>query len=445
MRGYSLRRRLLALLLAVSSAAWLVSGTIGFLTAEHEADELLDAHLAQAAALLIAQAAQDLDEIDTEHAPVLHRRARKVAVQVWERGTRLRLHSPNAPDAPLSEVPEGFSDARHAGVPWRVFGVWDPKHETLVQVGELKEARAEIRNALGRSLLLPLLAGLPLLALAVWLSVASGLRPLGRLQDELARRDPSRLAPLGIANAPQEIVPLVAELNRLFARIGELVERERRFTADAAHELRTPLASIVAQAQVARAATQDAQRNAALDDLVQGAARATRLVAQLLTLARLDVLPQQPAARSDLRELVRGVIADHAPAILAKDLDVALEDAPGVQLEGHQELLAILARNLIDNALRFTPRGGHVTAAVTRGGNRASVRVANSGDPLAADVLARLGERFYRGSDPGEPGSGLGLSIVVRIAELHRGTVRFSPGVSGGGLTVDVELPVAER
>ena len=308
---------------------------------------------------------------------------------------------------------------------------------------DARHARGEIVEALGESLLWPLAAALPALALAIWLGVGAGLRPLGELRRELARRGPADLARLDAAHAPVEIEPLVAELNRLFGRIDEALERERRLTADAAHELRTPLAVLSTQAQVARRATSDAARNEALDAIVAGSERAARLIEQMLTLARLESGQGKGAMqRADLRALARAALAEAAPFALGKRIDVALEDGAPVEVAGYPGLLEILLRNLVDNAVRYTNAGGRVRVTVSGDSRVARLEVSDSGPGVAPQELARLGERFHRLAAPGETGSGLGLSIVLRIAELHRGRVRFAAGHGGIGLAVSVELPL---
>lgn len=441
-RPGSLQRRLLALLLGVTAATWIITSVIGYVNARHEAHEILDGHLAQTAALLIAQPAGELEEIDTEHAPALHRYSLKVAFQVWDHGTRLGLHSANAPDAPLSTVREGFSDTMHGGQAWRVFSAWDATRETLVQVAERQDARDEISGALARGLAASLLLVLPLLAAAVWVAVGHGLSPLRTLQAELARRGPENLDALPTGQVPAEVLPLVAGLNRLFVRIGELIEHERRFTADAAHELRTPLAILRVQAQVARTATVDGVRTEALDGLIAGAERASRLVDQLLTLARLESGPGAASATAcDLREIVRAEAAAIAPQAIARDIELELAEETAPRISGHPELLAILARNLVDNAVRYAQPGGTVGLRVhSEDGNDLRFEIANSGSTLAPDDLRRLGERFHRIPGNDAPGSGIGLSIVLRIAELHGGSVRFSQGPGGSGLCVQVML-----
>jgi signal transduction histidine kinase len=344
----SLRRRLLALILALTALAWLAVGIAAYVEVRHEARKLFDEHL-----------------------------------------------------------------SRH----------------------EAREAREEIAEALGKALVWPLATALPALALAIWLGVGSGLRPLRELRAQLARRSADDLAPLDDRRAPREIEPLVAELNRLFGRIGEALQRERRLTADAAHELRTPLAVLSTQAQVARGASTDAARNEALDALVAGAARAARLIEQMLTLARLEAgQPAEPAQRVALGELARQVIAEAAPRAVEKDIDISLEEAAPAQIQGHASLLAVLVRNLVDNAVRYTPPGGRVLVTL----QGANLTVADNGPGVPAAELGRLGERFHRLAPPGESGSGLGLSIVLRIAELHGARVVFGPGLEARGLAVSL-------
>ncbi len=442
MAAPSLRRRLLGVLLGITAFTWIAVSAVGYFEARHEAEELLDAHLAQSAGLLVAQAGEELDELDLEHAPAFQRYARRTAFQIWERGKRLLLHSASAPDVRLSEVEEGFSEAAHQGVAWRVFSTWDEERKVLVQVAERREYREDIVRSLGKALLWPMVAGLPLLGVALWFGIGRGLRPLHELREQLAQRSPDDLATLEGRTAPQEVQPLVAELNRLFERITQTLERERRLTSDAAHELRTPLAVLSTQAQLARSTSSEAVREQALDGLVAGAERAARLADQMLTLARIES-GQTGGTRAEveLREVARGVLAEAAPGALAKGIDLAFEDSGAVHVEGYAGLLAVLVRNLVDNAVRHTPPGGQVRVAVRSAGSLALLEVSDNGEGVPTEELPRLGERFHRFGSSSEPGSGLGLSIVKRIAELHGGAVRFSSGPGGAGLAVVVEFP----
>jgi two-component system sensor histidine kinase QseC len=440
---HSIKRRLLVVLLATILLAWIATLLLSYRDARHELDELLDAHLAQSASLLIAQVGHEVDDIDTEHAPPVHRYSRKVAFQIWEKGQRLLLHSASAPNVPLSPQHDGFSDNDIAGEHWRVFSVWDERRHFLVQVGERREARNELVLTIAKHLLQPLLITLPLLGLLIWFGVARGLRPLQALVGQVVARRPDNLAPLEAVAAPVEVGPLVEGLNQLFARVRVSLENERRFTADASHELRTPLAAIKTQAQVARAATAEAERRHALDNVLVGCDRAAHLVEQLLTLARLEpesASLKQPE-RCDLHALAVAAVAALAPAAVDKDIDLQLAEADAVHVPGETALLAILLRNLIDNAIRYSPRHSMVRVRVARSGDGAELTVIDQGPGIPAESRALVWERFYRVLGTGEAGSGLGLSIAKRIADLHGATIALSEGDAGRGLCVSVVFP----
>ena len=442
--GYSVKRRLLLGVLAVVASVWLATAAYSYIDARHEVNELLDAHLAQSASLIVAQVGHDLEELDLEHAPRTDRRARRVAFQIWERGI-LRLHSADAPSSRLSPREEGYSDVTIEGRSWRVFSTWDATRRFLVQIAERAEARREIAAGIATNLLLPLLFALPVLALFVWLSIGRAVLPLKRLGQEVEWRKAEDLRPLAPQAAPREVVPLVRSLNALFERVGRLIENERRFTADAAHELRTPLAALKTQAQVAKGAADDAARRHALDGVIEGCDRAARLVDQLLTLARLEPDAARPTGRCELAGLAREVIAELAPLALAKDVDIELRRAEPVSVEGHAQLLAVLLRNLVDNAVRYSAHASRVRLDVLARGEGATVSVTDEGPGVAADERARLGERFYRVLGSGQAGSGLGLSIARRIAEMHSAGLRFEGGDNGKGLRAVLEFPRRSR
>ncbi|MBX3603687.1 MAG: sensor histidine kinase N-terminal domain-containing protein [Piscinibacter sp.] len=442
LRG-SLQGRLLGLVVGSVVAVWLAAALLTWRDAQHELDELLDSHLAQAAALLVARQAHDLEEEEAFDAPSLHRYASRVAFQVWHEG-RLTLRSANAPLHPMGGHVRGFATLPLDGRPWRVFAAAGAERDVTVYVGEQLDSRAAILRGALRGLLGPLLLALPPLALLAGWAVRRGLRPLHRLGAEVALRDPQALQPIatGPALLPAELAPLVDALNRLFGRIATLLESERRFTADAAHELRTPIAAIRAQAQVALGADADAPtRTRALQATLQGCDRAAHLVDQLLTLARLEAAA--PAGRDpvDLAAVAREVLAALAPAALARDQQLALEASAPCPLPGHAALLAVLVRNLADNALRYSPDGARIDVAVERAGTGVRLRIEDSGPGLAEPDRRRLGERFFRVAGHAASGSGLGWSIVRRIAEAHGATVTTARSAARGGLAVEVVFP----
>jgi two-component system sensor histidine kinase QseC len=442
--------RLLAGVLGAVAAVWLAAAALSYRDARRQIDELLDAHLAQAAALLVAQASHELEEIETEHAPELHPYGHRVAFQVWEpreaRGDRLRVHSADAPNVRLSPQPEGFSDVEVEGRRWRVFSTWARKRRYLIQVGEEQAARDRLAAAIGANVLQPMVLALPLLGVLVWLGVRWGTRPLAALRAQVVQRDPDNLAPLEVVDPPAEVAPLADSLNRLLARVRASIDGERRFTADAAHELRTPVAAVRAHAEVARAASTDAERRAALENILAGCDRAAHAIDQLLTLARLD--PGQAGGRRepcDLRAAAKQALADVAPMAVAKGVEVELTAGPPVTVAGNPGLLAILVRNLADNAVRYSRPGGSARVDVVRDGAIARLVVTDRGPGIAPADRQALGQRFHRLAGSGEAGAGLGLSIVRRIAELHGAAVHFEDGAGGRGLSVVVDFPASSQ
>ena len=440
--NHSLRRRLLAVLLLTTVLVWTGTLLFSYRDTRHELNELLDAHLAQSTALLIAQLGHEPEEIDTEHTPPLHRYSRNVAFQVWKDGTRLMLHSVTAPNVLLSGRMAGFSDSVVAGHGWRVFSAWDARHRFLVQVGERQEARDELGTTIAEHMLRPLLVALPLLGLLIWFGVGVGLRSLRALGGQVRERRPENLAPLDAAAAPTEVQPLVDGLNRLFARVRASLESERRFTSDAAHELRTPLAAIRAQAQVARTAGAGAERERALDKVLEGCDRAAHMVEQLLTLARLEPETRRAREPHDLRALAAAAVAELAPGAVAKDIDVQLVEGDTLSVACEPALVAILMRNLIDNAIRYSPRHSTVKVAVIAAAGGAEFSVVDQGPGIPATERGLVWERFYRVLGSEATGSGLGLSIVKRIADLHGATTAFEQGAAGQGLRVTATFPV---
>ncbi len=446
-RRRSLQARLLALVLAVVAAVWAVGAWTTWRDIRHELDELLDAHLAQAAALLIARQRGEFDADERVDAPLLHRYAPRVTFQVFHEG-RLALRSANAPATPLlplnpdhERARSGFSTVVLDGTSWRVFAARGAEHDLQVFVAEQLGVRADITRAALRGALWPALLVLPALALALAWAVHRGLAPLRRLRHAIEARQPGALDPVETGDAPTEMVPMIAALNALFGRIDALMAAERRFTADAAHELRTPIAAIRAQAQVALREADAAARRGALERTLAGCDRASRLVDQLLTLARLDAAAVEPGARADLAALMRQVLADLVPAALAKGQEIELDAPDHASVAGDETLLAVLARNLVDNAIRYSPPGARIAVRV----DGSLLTVEDSGPGLPEADRQRLGERFFRLPGSGEDGSGLGWSIVQRIAAVHALAIEVGPSAALGGLAVRVAWPPSGR
>jgi two-component system sensor histidine kinase QseC len=440
----SLQGRLTAIVLAVVACVWLATTALTWVDARHELDELLDSHLAQAAALLVVQHAGEMEGEYRPDAPVLHRYASKVAFQVFHDG-RLALRSANAPDQPMLRQGEsfhsGYANVSIHDVQWRVFAAYGAERDIQVYVGEQAGSRAAILRAVLRGTLWPMVVAVPLLALAVWWAVYRGTAPLRRLGRTLAERQPDALQPLPLTGLTSEMEPLIEALNKLLGRISGLLESERRFTADAAHELRTPIAAIRVQAQVALAETDDALRRHALSGTLEGCDRAARLVDQLLTLSRLEADRMPPMATLDLHALIQRVVAELVPKALAKGQVLEVEESQACRIAGNETLLAVLVRNLVDNALRYSPQAARVRIGLLQKNERFVLSVEDSGPGLPESDRRRLGERFFRVPGNGESGSGLGWSIVKRIAAVHGFELQIEASVDLGGLAVRVMGP----
>ena len=444
----SLQRRLLSTVLALVAAAWGLAAAMTWYDARHEVSELLDAHLVQTAALLLMQPLDELEDEDLNLAPDLHKYQQRVVFQVWHKG-KLLAHSANAPREPLTErKTRGFADSQADGESWHVFVTPSHDADLLLQVGELQSTRNDVVMVSLYSMVWPTVLVLPLLVLGIWWTVHGSVRPLRQLGQDVAARQPQSLEPLPTAGVPPEVLPLVAALNGLFTRTSELLAAEQQFTANAAHELRTPIAGIRMQAQVAQGATQEAERAQALAATVQGCDRATRLVEQLLQLARLDAESATSAiAPCHLTEVARHVVSDLQGHAEQRQQTVLLDAAVPVLAPLAEPLAAVLLRNLLDNALRYSPDGAQVQIRITPANPQEPMQlcVEDSGPGMTEAEMARLGERFFRVLGTGQSGSGLGWSIVQRIARLHGLQVQLSRSPQWGGLRVRILWPRAPQ
>lgn len=482
----SIRARILGLVLGVLVLSMTAISLKSYIDAQHEIEELFDAQLAQTARLLQGMVGGDMPLATRElmqralNSALLSRPATsdslplnghpyegKLAFQVLDDSGRVLLQSASAPadllrrmvvdfhqQAPRPHGHEGEEPLISMGtdllgyhsVPlghyhWRVFMLHDPLASKWILVAERDDVRGELVEKIAMRSLLPDLVGLPLLALLVWMAVGMGLLPLQQMVNFLKNRDPDNLAPLVLAPLPSELEPMAASLNRLLQQVNVLLEREKRFLADAAHELRTPLAVLRIHAQNAVSAVIAEERDAALAQLIGGVDRATRVVTQLLILARLEPNAVQLAMQTfDLAAFVRQELADLIPLALERDQELTLEldETADLLLRGDAPSLGILLQNLVGNALQYTPEGGCIQIALQGQGDSLLLSVQDSGPGAPQEQREQLFQRFYR-QGPGQ-GAGLGLSIVQRIVELHRGEISLHTAALGG-LEVRVRLP----
>ncbi|WP_296753463.1 ATP-binding protein [Thiobacillus sp.] len=430
---YSLRRRLVWLLTSTVAAIWLLTAVVVYQRAHHEADELLDAQLMQIADTLLAIVSGGEVEHFVEE---LHEHATytgvPIAFEIWhgEDGPMKRLATSPGHEAFETGTALGFSEHRHQASLWRFYAAEDDDAEYRVIVGQDHAAREELAREIGLSLLLPAGLALVLMALAVWAVVGRSLRPVEALAHQVGALDAQALVSLDESAAlPNEIAPLRTALNALIRRVTQAFESERRFTADAAHELRTPLAALKVQAQVALRAQTDDGRQHALAKVVAGVDRMAHLVEQLLTLARVDPANLGAAPEPvDPAPVVAAVCADLLPQAERQRQSLMVDAAPGCRVAVAPGWLQIALRNLVDNALRYAGEGARIEVRLVQSGSRCSISVADDGPGVAPDLRAQLSARFVRGEAEGE-GCGLGLSIVARIAALSNARLELGDGL----------------
>lgn len=442
-RTFSIRSRLLVLLVGATALVWAVSLSLSYFEARRELNALFDAQLAESAKVMLMQArgavheAMEHDEddgVDFEHV-IEHPYEQKLHGQIWSGDGRLVYQSSrDLPPEPLVKgIANGYADRTLHGTRWRVLVLTDPESRLQIQLCQSYESREGLAGSIARSMLVPLIVALPLLGALIWLGTGSGIRPLAQLESDLRRRAPVDLDPIAEEGLPRELQPMVRALNGLLERLKEQLGLERRFTADAAHELRTPLAALKTQAQVALAARNDQERAHALGQIVRGIDRTTHLVQQLLTLARLDPGAEEPAERIPLDVAVREAVSE-----CGESGRVRIAAEKDVVVKGSRPLLMTLIRNLVENALRHGG-AGEVRVNVSGEGDEVVLSVADDGPGIPPEERERVFDRFYRATGSDQRGSGLGLSIVKRIVELHGGAVELGGG-EGGGVRVVVRL-----
>lgn len=362
--------------------------------------------------------------------------------QIWDRQGQLLLHSKHAPREPLSNGVTGFRVIDLNNNTWRVYTLYEPNTGLSVVVALNHKMRNHLEARITEDYVFIALLTSPLLAILIWVIVGQGLNILSRVTNEVGHRAPSYLEPVDLESVPIELKPLVDELNYLFERLKDAFEREKRFAGDAAHELRTPLAAVKTQAQVALRAAEDTERYNALLRVLTGVDRCTHVIQQLLTLSRMvpEATLDDPRPLN-LVALTKEVIALMVPSALKKSIDIELF-APKdvVMMKGNATAISILIRNLIDNAIRYTPERSYIQVYITDLPQAVSLKVIDNGPGIPPELRARVFERFFRILGTQSSGSGLGLAIVQQIAQLHKASVSLNEPPTGKGLEVSVEF-----
>jgi len=433
----SLRARLLWFLLAAIVLAAGAQAVVAYRTVLKEADDIFDYHMQQMALSLRA----GLPPSAAVGGIGSGEQNFEFVVQVWTAdGVRIFESAEQAALPQLAVL--GFADVRARGTTYRVFSM--QTSGLVIQVAQDMAARRNMAGALALRTIAPVALMAPLLMLIVWWVVSLSLAPVARVRTQVASRQADDLSAVSEEGLPDEVRPLVQELNLLFDRVRHAFDAQKHFVADAAHELRSPLAALKLQVQGLQRAPDAAARDVAVSRLVAGIDRATRLVEQMLALARHEASMAAGAKPEpvDLAETARLAISDTVAAAQSRRIDIGISHADDAAVvNGQPEALRMLLRNLVDNAVKYTPEGGRVDVGIAAQGGGVELSVDDSGPGLPEQERGRVLDRFYRSGEPQAPGSGLGLAIVKSIADLHGATVALAASPSLGGLRVLVRFP----
>jgi two-component system, OmpR family, sensor kinase len=431
----SIRARLLAWLIGGVVLIGAAGGWVVYRNALAEADAFFDYHLRQTALIL-----RD-EPVEYSLAPRLPASdaSYDFVVQVWSLdGVRIYLSRPH------SVLPEsttlGFSTVTTNEGRWRVYGA--QAMTKVIQVAQPMRVRERQAVDLALKTLRPFALLLPVLGFLIWLAVGSALEPLQRLTTLVKARRVEALDPLPNERLPDEVRPLVEALNDLLVRLDAALDRERAFLADAAHELRTPLTALHLQMGALARAANETERNDAMEKLSAGVQRAIRLVEQMLSFARQEPRIEPGRVRVPLADIVREVVAELVPFADAKHIDLGISNSQSAIVLGDPDALRTLTRNLVDNAVRYTPEGGRVDVSV-EGAPHVVLKVVDNGPGIPPEERSRVLDRFYRRPGTSPPGSGLGMAIVKAIADAHAATLTLDSGPDGKGLAVSVGFPAA--
>ena len=439
----SLRRRLLLWLLPATLLAGLLASIATWLGTRAELEDLLHDQLRYiarhvdinengAGQLTVPIAGKHHHHQEPEADP-----QDEILLQVWRQGRLLFSSGPDTSLPPPGGT--GFHNFISQGETWESWT--EQKGNDLVRIAKSEHARIWALEGLVIHLFWPVLTLFPVLAIVVWIGITYGLRPLDKLSAELATRHEESLQPLTITDVPEEMAPLVQSINGLMCRLDDAFAHQRQFVADASHELRTPLMALRLQLEQATQANSAEQRQQALNQLHAGIERATHLTRQLLTLARLEPeATHQERQTVNLTELCKSVIGEQIFMAEAREIDLGYVGENEVQTTGNLDMLRMLVSNLVDNAIRYIPSGGTIDVAAGVSAGTAWLRVSDNGPGIAPAERQEVLKRFYRGEQRTSTGSGLGLSIVKRIADQHNASLILAEGIDQRGLTVTVRF-----
>ncbi len=436
----SIRRKLLITLIGALLAAGFTAATATFFSAQAEFNSFLDAHLKEIAESLGESVWQSMPINSPDRLMILgDAPAYQIIVQVYDSTSNSLWQREGTPALPLPEGP-GFTLEKVGGKTWRTYSV--AAGPLIITAGQDMAERTELAATAAFRILQPLCLLIPFIAIAVWIVVAAGLAPLDRTARSVARRSPASLEPISTKALPTELAGLVNAVNQLLERLKESLSAQQRFASDAAHELRTPLTALKLQVQLAqRAKTPEAQAKC-FSRLHEGINRATRLVQQLLTLARLDPdASKKPMNTIELHSLIASIQEEMAPIAQQKNIVITTDASPAT-IDGMEDAVRLMIANLTDNAIRYTPNGGRIKLATRVDKGFSIVEIADNGPGIRPEERQRVFDRFYRALGTKTSGTGLGLAIVKRIVDIHHGSIVIDDGLDGKGAAFRLTFPL---
>lgn len=428
----SLRLRLLVSLVGLLALAAVAMAAITYHNVLGETEKLFDYQLQQMALSL-----RDQGEIEPAQADTLADERLDVVIQIWTVDGRAIYASRPHASLPARAL-LGLATLTVDGRAWRTYGV--ATRDRVIQVAQPVDIRQRLAAHAAWRSVVPLLLTTPIAALAIWWLAARNLAPIERLAREVRTRDARSLAPVPTDALPDEIAPLASALNALLARLSSSLDSQRAFVADAAHELRSPLTALKLQLELLRRADDAETREAARAAIGEGIGRASRLVEQLLALARSEPDAALTFERIDIAAIAREAIDETTAFARSRSVSIVLEVDGDRFVRGDRVTLNLLARNLVDNAVRYSPTGSRVEVHVREQAGATLLEVDDAGPGIPEDDHERVFDRFYRRADATGSGSGLGLAIVRSVANAHGATVRLGRSTLGG-LQVDVSFP----
>jgi len=456
-----LSRLITASIILVGGIAW-----FAYQDVQHETRELFDAQLARSARLILSLAQSqnanggfskiqeyldenglavmyiNFEEQDNESdSNTAHAYETKLSFQIWDDEGNLLVKSYNAPLKPITKQVSGFSHTQIDGYQWRAFSLRSSNSQYICITAERIDVRNDLTGKISNDLFYMFIILIPALFLIMFFSIYQGLKPLHQLAAQINRRSADNLELIKSDNNYTELATIKNALNKLLKRLHETLAREKRITSDAAHELRTPLAAIRLHTELAKTAKNQKQQNESLDQVIHSVDRTTHLVEQLLTLARLEPeLLQQDFSAIDLSTLLIEETALLSPLAINKNIEIRLNETSDVTINGNEASLRLLIRNLLTNAISYTPENGEINISLSQDTQRTVLIFEDNGPGISEHDRERVMERFYRAENHQVTGCGIGLSIVDRVVKMHHGTMQLQQADSGRGLKVIIKF-----